>query len=296
MSGDRTIEDRISRWLEEDAVGGLPDRVLESVFAETRAAPRRSRPFAGRVPTMSRFGSGLVAVGAAAIVLLVAAALLGSRPPSSGVGPAASSPGLASPTLAAGVTSAPSAAAARFPLLPALDATFRSPWYGYQVRYPSGWTVAPGMGPWPQGTKLLHGDVHLDQIVSPGIPYREANGITISVRMRIVGASIALPSGMTMDGFRAFASPPLDCAPLDPLPQRVLIGGVEALVSLNGCRSESELNGDIYDLLVIAGGRGYDFTLDGYITSSDVLSWLAAISLEPGSAPSPGSTPGSSAH
>jgi hypothetical protein len=66
---------------------------------------------------------------------------------------------------------------------------------------------------------------------------------------------------------------------------------VEAVVSINGCPALAELGGSIYDVEVIAGGRGYTFTLDGHLTTADALAWLAAIKLEPASAPTGSAAP-----
>ena len=98
MSNESTIEHRISAWLDGEAVGSLPDRVLELTFAETRVAPRPRRPFAGRFQLVSRYASIIVAVGAAAIVLVAGAALLGSKPPTGTNGPSASSAAVVYPT------------------------------------------------------------------------------------------------------------------------------------------------------------------------------------------------------
>jgi hypothetical protein len=214
---------------------------------------------------------------------------VGGPSPSSVPSPASSS--------ASSTPSTPASA----PPLPTLDATFVSRWYGYQIRYPAGWTVTSGAGPWPLGINLGPGNVVSDNIVTPFSLYQ----------MRISGASIALPRGMTMDGFRAFASPfssPFDanpCTPVAPLPGPVLIDyqtnpgkspqKVQAVISINGCPALAELGGNVYDLEVIAGGRGYDFTLDGDLTTRDALAWLAAIKLEPASAPTGSAVPSPSA-
>jgi hypothetical protein len=87
MNDDRTFEQRISAWLDGEAVGGLSDRVLDAVFDETRAVHRRTSPVAGRFRQMSRYASTLVAVGAAAIIVVAGAALLGSTSPAAS-GPA----------------------------------------------------------------------------------------------------------------------------------------------------------------------------------------------------------------
>jgi hypothetical protein len=190
------------------------------------------------------------------------------------------------------------------PPLPSLDATFVSPSYGFQVRYPSGWFANPGTPPWSLGMSLEPGNPISDAILTPSGLYR----------MRLSGGSIALPSGMTMEQFRAFASPfssPFNndpCPSLKPLPLPVMINvrpnagqglqKVEAVVSINGCAALAEFGGSIYDVEVIAGGRGYTFTLDGQLTQDDALRWLASITLEPSTAvaesPSPGSSPSAS--
>jgi hypothetical protein len=116
---------------------------------------------------------------------------------------------------------------------------------------------------------------------------------------------------MTMDQFRAFASPlsaPFNsdpCSPVAPLPVPVMINyqaspaaspqPVEAVVSINGCNALAELGGYIYDVEVIAGGRGYTFTIDGHITTADALAWLATITLEPAGAPGASAVPSPSA-
>jgi hypothetical protein len=108
-----------------------------------------------------------------------------------------------------------------------------------------------------------------------------------------------------------YASPyssPFDgnpCTPVAPLPGRVVIGEqagpgaspqpVEAVVSINGCQALAELGGYVYDLQLIAGGRGYGFTLDGHLSPTDVQAWLAAITLEPASAPAQSASPSPSA-
>ena len=92
MSIDRSIEQRISAWLTEEAAGDLPDRVLQAVFDETRHAPQPGRPLDGRFLRVSRSLFALVAVGAAAIVVAVGALIL-LRPPSGVGGNPTASPG-----------------------------------------------------------------------------------------------------------------------------------------------------------------------------------------------------------
>jgi hypothetical protein len=285
----RDLDSVLAAWLDEGPTE-LPDvtrrAILTALPTTPQArrgllAPRRSRP-------MNTFARGAAVLVAA--VVAIGALVLVARPRGGEGGPGPSS--VASPS---------SSAASSAPPLPTLDATFTSPSYGYQVKYPTGWTVTRGIGPWPPGTERFPGDPVSDAIVTPSGTYR----------VRLSGASIALPSGTTMDQFRAFASPlssPFNsdpCAPVAPLPVPVMIDDqaspgasarpVEAVVSINGCNALAELGGYIYDVEVIAGGRGYTFTLDGQLSTADALAWLATIQLEPDSVPTGSSVPSPSA-
>ena len=244
---------------------------------------------------MNMFARAVAVLVVASVAIATVALFAGPR---GGVGgPSPSSVPSSASSSASSTPSTPASA----PPIPTLDATFVSPSYGYQVRYPSGWTVTNGIGPWPLGTARFPGNSVSDVIVTP----------SGADRMRLSGASIALPSGMTMDEFRAFASPfssPFNadpCTPVAPLPVPVMIDyqanpgkspqKVAAVVSINGCDAQAELGGYIYDVEVIAGGRGYTFTLDGHLTTADALAWLATIRLEPASAPIGSAAPSPSA-
>jgi hypothetical protein len=285
MNVTRDPDAIVAAWLDEGPTD-LPDATRRAIVTALPTTPQARRGLLApwRFAYMNTFARA-AGVLVAAVVLIGAVALIaGSR---SGVG--APSP-----------SAFPSASAATLPL-PTLDATFVSPSYGYQIRYPSGWTVTPSVGSWPLGTNFGPGDPVSDHIVTPSGPYR----------IRISAASIALPSGMTMEQFRAFASPysspfqPDPCSPVAPLPQPVMIddlaspGGstskVTAVVSINGCRALAELGGYVYDVDVIAGGRGYDFVLDGDLSTADALAWLATIKLDPSKAPIGSAAPSPSA-
>jgi hypothetical protein len=157
--------------------------------------------------------------------------------------------------------------------LPELTATYVSPWYGYSVRYPSDWATIDGRGPWPSGAVLQHGDPRLD-VIEESTPGGQA---------RFVGASRPVPAGTTSRQFGGQENP-FSCAPGDRLPKGLTIDGAPAFVTLDGCPSEAELGGLIWDVVVISGGRGYDFTIDGAIGASDAADWLARVRLDPASA------------
>lgn len=157
--------------------------------------------------------------------------------------------------------------------LPTLGSTFVSPWYGYSVRYPTTWVTTDGKGPWPPGQVLRHDDPRLDVI----------EGSTEAGQIRFVAASQPVPAGTTARQF-GNAENPFSCPPGDGLPKALTIDGLPAFVTLNGCPSQGGLGGLIWDVVVISGGRGYDFTIDGALVSPEAAAWLASIRLQPTSA------------
>src|SRR4029079_152168 len=104
MTQDRSVEERISTWLVEEAAEQLPDRVLQAAFEQTRVE-RQRRVFPGRRDLrMLRVTPTLVAVGATAIVIaVVGVALFPRSNPSIGGGPSASP--RESPSATAGASS-----------------------------------------------------------------------------------------------------------------------------------------------------------------------------------------------
>ena len=293
MNANSDPETVLTTWLDEGPTD-LPDVTRRAILTALPTTPQARRGLLApwRFPPMNIFARG-AAVLAVAVVAVGALALFGL--------PRGSGPSPASVPSPSSVPSSTPSTPASAPPLPTLDATFISPSHGYQIGYPTGWTVTQGTGPWPPGTARYPGNPVSDAIVTPSGIYR----------VRFSGASIALPSGMTMDQFRAFASPfssPFNsspCTPVAPLPVPLMINHqanpgasprpVEAVVSINGCNALAELGGYIYDVEVIAGGRGYTFTLDGHVTTADALAWLATIKLEPASVPTGSAAPSPSA-
>lgn len=276
MSANRDFDRMAAGWLAEGPTE-LNDRVLEAALDEIRGTPQARRGLLApwnfpQINTLARAAATLIV---AVVAIGVLALEVGQR--GSNVGGPSPSP-------------MPSPSSYGLPL-PTLDATFVSPGYGYQIRYPTGWSVRPGAPPWQAGVGLMPDNPTADSIISPVGPER----------LRFTAASLLLPNGMTMDAFRALAAPlasPFNstpCTPIAPLSGPVLVGlqaspgaspqQVQAVISVNGCGELAELGGRVYDVEVIAGGRGYEFTLDGQITTADVPAWLATVTLEPSSVP-----------
>lgn len=275
MNVTRDPDSILDAWLDEGPTD-LPDATRRAILSSLPTTPQARRgPLAPWRSTRMSMVAGAAAVLVVAIVGIGVLALE--------VGHGGNQVGGPSPT------AIPSPTPFGLPL-PTLDATFVSPAYGYQIRYSTGWLVTPGTPPWDVGTGVMPDNPTTDKILSP----------VGTQRMRLSGASLLLPSGMTIDAFRANAVPlaspfnPNPCTPIAPLSGSVLLNvetssgaspqQVQAVVSIDGCGALAELGGHIYDVEVIAGGRGYEFTLDGEITAADALAWLATITLEPASA------------
>jgi Tol biopolymer transport system component len=109
MTRDRSVDERISAWLLDEAPEHLPDRAMQATFARTSVS-RQRRPYPGwRQLKMVRGTPIAIAVGAAAITIAVVGATLLSRS-TAVVGD--HSPGLMTPTASAPASSStqPSAA------------------------------------------------------------------------------------------------------------------------------------------------------------------------------------------
>jgi hypothetical protein len=76
MTGPRSAEDRISLWLEEEAEGQLPDRVLDATFERTRELRQSPGTFGWRPFPMTTRIAPLIAAGATVIVVVIGAAML----------------------------------------------------------------------------------------------------------------------------------------------------------------------------------------------------------------------------
>jgi len=97
MTQDRSVDERISAWLLEEAPDQLPDRVLQATFERTRAS-RRRRVFLGWRFPMIRITPTAIAVGAAAILVIAVGVTLLPRPNQAVGGPGPSPSASPTPT------------------------------------------------------------------------------------------------------------------------------------------------------------------------------------------------------
>jgi hypothetical protein len=63
--------------------------------------------------------------------------------------------------------------------------------------------------------------------------------------------------------------------------ERVPVGGQTGTVDLNDCPGQGRLGGRVFDLAVVVGGRGYNFTMEGQVDRTFWLAMLAAVTFTP---------------
>jgi hypothetical protein len=133
MTVERSIEERISRWLIEGAAIELPDRVLRATFERTRRT--RQRRVSRRLWLLRRRSRGLaVAIGGAVLVAAIGA----------GIGLLAGEPSTGS--TASARPSSPSLSPS--PLITPEPKVFTSSAHGYAITLTMEWTVRPDPRPW----------------------------------------------------------------------------------------------------------------------------------------------------
>jgi len=66
--------------------------------------------------------------------------------------------------------------------------------------------------------------------------------------------------------------------------QGVPVGGQVGTIDLNDCDGFGRLGGRVFDLAVVAGGRGYNFTMEGTVDRAFDLAVLGTVTFSPKSA------------
>lgn len=268
MNDDRRLERAARSWLEAGPRQAPEHSVQVALDRIERTSQERDwpRPLGG--PWVRLTGRAVGAIAMVTVVLLAGVLLLQRGP---GPGPAISpSP---SPTASGTPSAAPSASAtsdAGGP--PLLTTTFTSPRNGYSVGYPADWIVTPAKSPWNAGVVNQWGSTALDELKS--------------ATARFVGTSQPLAAGQTADQWLASYAAGACITPQSRWPS-VSIGTAAGLIDADGCEAPDPplgKGGPIFEAVVVVGGRAYAFTMDGELSHSDFVSFLAAVTLEPGSA------------
>ena len=156
----------------------------------------------------------------------------------------------------------PSSAADR-----SLTASFASRMMGYSVKYPAGWKVTPATATWRHGVTNFWNDPEEDRLDGPSAGFH--------------GTSQTLAPGQSPTGWIAeYIKSSIPCGTEELVP----VGNQIGTIDLNGCPSHPGHGGyvgRIYDLAVVAGGRGYNFTMEGQVDHAFFLTMLAAVTFTP---------------
>jgi hypothetical protein len=278
MNAGPDVERLISDWLAEEAPARAPDRILET--AVQRSAHTRQRRFGAvrrTFPDM-KISWQLAAAAVVGILVIALGAAYFGRSPTAGVGgPAATPLATPTPTPWAPATVPPSP----WPTVPPLTQTFTSNLHGYSVKYPAGWTATQATAGWPAGTELIWGDAGFDRLIDAA----ELQNATV----RFSGTSQPLAAGQSVEAWiRALGGDP-SASP------KIAVGDLtgyltfdEGPVTAAGKLAPGE---HAFDVVVVVDGRGYEFSLDGYLGRDDLAAMMATVVFDPASAVDPTAAP-----
>jgi hypothetical protein len=140
---------------------------------------------------------------------------------------------------------------------------------GYSVNYPAGWTVTLAAEQWPLGHTSFWDTPDGDRIEGDGAGFR--------------GTSQALAPGQsTAEWLDQYIASSMPCGTREQVP----VAGETGTIDLNDCAGMGRLGGRVFDIAVVSGGRGYNFTMEGRIDRAFFLAMLATVKFSPQSAKS----------
>jgi len=135
---------------------------------------------------------------------------------------------------------------------------------GYSVMYPAGWTVTSATQSWPLGHTSFWDTPDGDRLEGDAVGFR--------------GTSQALSSGQSeSDWINQYIASSMPCGNREQVP----VGSHTGTIDLNDCPGMGRLGGRVFDLAVVAGGRGYNFTMEGKVDRSFFLAMLATVMFTP---------------
>ncbi len=187
-------------------------------------------------------------------VVLIVVASCGSPAPSSKAG-ASSSPVAAVSPSASPMRIAP------------LAMSFTSPTMGYSVKYPAGWVITLATDMWPLGHTSFWDTPDGDRLEGDGAGFR--------------GTSQALAPGQTTsEWISQYIASSMPCGKRE----QVSVANEVGTIDLNDCSGLGRLGGRVFDIAVVSGGRGYNFTMEGKVDRGFFLAMLATVTFIPQSA------------
>jgi hypothetical protein len=282
MTDDRSLERAARSWLEVGP-SAAPEAAVEAALARIQTTPQeRDLYFPWRTTRLNQMVRASIGIAAVIVVLLGAATLLKSPGP----GPAPSPSIITTPSPSAtaipaspspGISSAsPAASGAAFPL------TFVSKRMGFSVGYPDRWSVHPATEDWVVGDTISWGGGSNDDLHGADA--------------RLSVASQPLKPGDTpASRLQAMIAASPVCTAVRPAPPTIKVGGQLGTVAVNGCVNLGAggmiPGGRAYVVLLVTGGRAYDFILDGNVDPAYLEAIMATVTLDPASAVDASPTP-----
>ncbi len=144
--------------------------------------------------------------------------------------------------------------------IPRLAATFVSPRMAYSVRYPADWTTSPATKEWLPDSPNFWDDPVGDRLEGRSVGFR--------------GTSQALPAGESAEAWmRTYLESGPNCGDVVQVP----VGGRSGTIDMDGCAGQGRLRGRVFDLAIVVGGRGYNFTMEGDADHAFFLAMLATV-------------------
>jgi hypothetical protein len=135
---------------------------------------------------------------------------------------------------------------------------------GYTVTYPLEWVPTPATKPWTRDSTNFWDDPVGDRMESATAGFR--------------GSSQPLAAGQKP---AAWLQEYLAASPACGEREEVAIGDQTGTIDLNGCTGQGRLGGKVFDAVVVTGGRGYNFTMEGDVEHAQFLAILASVRFTP---------------
>jgi hypothetical protein len=141
---------------------------------------------------------------------------------------------------------------------------------GFSVRFPAGWTATLATQVWTPAAPNFWDDPVGDRLESAVAGFR--------------GTSQALAAGQTPE---AWLADYLGSGPSCGVPEQVTLGGSAGTLGMNGCHGQGRLGGRVFDVAVVVGGRGYNFTMEGAVDHALFMAMLETVTFNPELAATP---------